>query len=527
MSSTPTPPHDDLPHDAAPATAEDGVAEESSLRPDEEWRRLSGRMLLVHPVKTVGEFIPALIGLVLAGRASDGPLQWVLPLVGLVVALGSGIVRWFTTRYRFTDEQVQLRHGLLSRKNITTPADRVRTVDLTASPLHRALGLATVTIGTGADTSELRLDGLTTPDAAALRQQLLHRRRGVADHEVATGPLRSFSAEDDEEELLRFNPRWLRLAPFGPTGMVAVLALLGIAGQAANALGWDPTKSEAVTSWERQAEQWGPLIVTAVLGGTGIVLVLLASLAGYAISYGGYRLTRHREGGTFQVTRGLLTARAVTMEMERVRGVQLVEPISQRIPRGARLNAITTGLSRLSAEGSQSSMLAPPAPRSLTRDLVGRVLDRPGLIETPLRRHGRAAVRRRWSRALMGAAVPAGVLLAWGLLVELPWLAALAVVPLLLAVPLTVDRCRSLGHAVVGEYLVTRSGSISRRTTAVQRSGVIGLTTRRSFFQRRAGVATVRAATAAGSEHYDVVDVTDEIADELAEALLPGQLPRV
>ncbi|HET7303347.1 MAG TPA: hypothetical protein VFJ12_02215, partial [Segeticoccus sp.] len=73
---------------------------------DSAWRRLSPRMLLIHPVRAVGRFIPALIGLFFAG-SSTGMGQW-WSLAGLVAVVALSMVRWMTTRYRITPEQVQL-----------------------------------------------------------------------------------------------------------------------------------------------------------------------------------------------------------------------------------------------------------------------------------------------------------------------------------------------------------------------------------------------------------------------------------
>ena len=102
---------------------------------DENWRRLSTRMLLVHPVRELVRYIPALVGLVVAGRSvGDGEMWWWGPL-GVVVVIALSVLRWATTRYRITPEQVQLRTGLLQRKTVATPADRVRSVDVTASCL--------------------------------------------------------------------------------------------------------------------------------------------------------------------------------------------------------------------------------------------------------------------------------------------------------------------------------------------------------------------------------------------------------
>ena len=45
-----------------------------------------------------------------------------------------GLVRYWTTRFRIPDDRIELERGLFSRHSVSTPLDRVRTVDLTASP---------------------------------------------------------------------------------------------------------------------------------------------------------------------------------------------------------------------------------------------------------------------------------------------------------------------------------------------------------------------------------------------------------
>src|SRR6185437_13694056 len=144
---------------------------------DAQWRRLSPRMLLIHPIREVGRAIPALIGILFASSSSGH--EWVsAAALGVDVLLS--LLRWFTTRYQISPEQVQLRTGLLRRRSMTTPADRVRSVDVTAHALHRVLGLARVTIGTGISDRKregLVLDGLTTEAAGRLRAELLHRAR--------------------------------------------------------------------------------------------------------------------------------------------------------------------------------------------------------------------------------------------------------------------------------------------------------------------------------------------------------------
>jgi putative membrane protein len=98
--------------------------------------------------------------------------------------------------------------------------------------------------------------------------------------------------------------------------------------------------------------------------------------------------------------------------------------------------------------------------------------------------------------------------------------------PLLLVIAalLAYDRTRSLGHALVERTLVSRRGSLVRRRSALSCDGIIGWNLQRSFFQRRAGLATLVATTAAGRQRIDVQDVPLDEALRVANAALPGLL---
>jgi putative membrane protein len=91
---------------------------------------------------------------------------------------------------------------------------------------------------------------------------------------------------------------------------------------------------------------------------------------------------------------------------------------------------------------------------------------------------------------------------------------------------LGLDRYRNLGHQLTARYLVTRQGSVQRRTVALQRAGVIGWTFRQSVFQRRAGLVDVEAVTAAGAGGYTALDVSAPDGVTLADATTPDLLTR-
>jgi putative membrane protein len=98
----------------------------------------------------------------------------------------------------------------------------------------------------------------------------------------------------------------------------------------------------------------------------------------------------------------------------------------------------------------------------------------------------------------------------------------LATIPL--GAALALDRYRSLGHALAAGTLVAQQGSLGRRRDLLQCEGIIGWNLTQTFFQRRAGLATLRATTAAGRQRYAVTDVPLPMAVSLADRALPGLL---
>jgi len=107
----------------------------------------------------------------------------------------------------------------------------------------------------------------------------------------------------------------------------------------------------------------------------------------------------------------------------------------------------------------------------------------------------------------------------------IPWPAWLAVAVLAgAALALAWDRYRGLGHAVSGDYLITRSGSLARHRDVVARDGVIGWNVQQTLFQRRAGLVTLRATTAAGSQSYALLDVTPQEAVRVVQETTPDLL---
>lgn len=494
----------------------------------DQWRRLSPRMLLVHPVREVGRALPGLVALLVAGSSSGNGEWWGVGGAAIVAVLS--LVRWFTTRYRVSADSVQIREGLLRRRTLTARLDRVRTVDVTSHFLHRVLGLARVEIGTGVSDrkgqSLLRLDGLPAGQAAGLRGELLHRA-AVVEETPPTGEPAAVLAtpEATEVEIARLDPSWIRFAPFTLSGVFTVLTISGIAWRLVSEAQIDVHDAGPLHSATQQLSGVSLWVATLEVVVAALLFIGAASTARYVLAFWHFRLTRH-SGGSFHVARGLLTTRATSIDVDRLRGVGISEPLLLRAVGVARTIAIATGLEvgrGASPAGRGGTVLLPDAPLSEAHRVAGIVIGRDDVVGAELVPHGAAAVRRRYTRAV-GIALTAVVLAGlgwWALRLDgYDWL--VTVVLVVIAAPLAADRARNLGHRVVDGFLVTQSGSLVRRRAMLETDAIIGWNIRQSFFQRRAGVLTLLATTAAGRQSYSIVDLSPAEARRVADVATPG-----
>jgi putative membrane protein len=498
-----------------PTPTEPGALIDSAVAGQVAWRRLDPRMLLVHPLRETARLLPVLFGVLLFGSSTGRGGLW--SLIGLGIGIALGLLRWFTTTYRVAGERVEVRRGLVQRRVLSVPLDRVRTVDISASALHRLIGLVRVTVGTGLPDQrghrDLLLDGMTPAEAIRLRAELLHREGTPAAEPTSA-----------EQVIVAAPATWAWYGPFTLSGSLTILAILGFAWRIISELHLDPRRLPLLSGGVTRAGEL-PWPAVAGVGLAALVMaVTVASAAGYLLAFWGFQLARLPDG-TIRVTRGLISTRSTTVEERRLRGVEISEPLLLRMVRGGRCIAIATGLRVGRGANRGGSVLLPPGPRAEAQRVAAAVLRSSEPVSAPLVPHGKIAQRRRYTRFLAVGLPLAAVLLAFHWVAGWPastWIVLLLVVPL--GAALAHDRYQSLGHALAGGFLVSRWGSLVRRRSMLACDGIIGWNLEQSFFQRRAGLATLAATTAAGRQRYAVQDIPLEEAVRLADQAVPGLL---
>ncbi|MEV4248248.1 PH domain-containing protein [Streptosporangium canum] len=221
----------------------------------------------------------------------------------------------------------------------------------------------------------------------------------------------------------------------------------------------------------------------------------------------------------------------MTLEEQRLRGVEIAEPLLLRRGGGAYTYAVATGMGTVEEEisVSNSSALLPPAPLNEAHRVAAAVLREHTCPTASIRLvpHTRHALTRRLRLAAATGLLTGGVLITLGVLltqvlVHIGWLSALVVWTA--GTLFAVDAYRNLGHGVTGRYLVTRHGSLKRRTIALRRDGVIGWNVTQWRWHRRSGLCRVTATTAGGRGAYHVKDVLLPEGLRFADEATPGLL---
>ncbi len=129
-------------------------------------------------VRLAGAAVLALVGVVVAvvlWRLLGTP--WVLLVMapGLLVAVVCAFVVPAQVRavgYAEREDDLIVRRGVMFRSLTVVPYGRMQYVDVTAGPVDRALGLATVRLHTASAASDATVPGLTAEAAAVLRDRL-------------------------------------------------------------------------------------------------------------------------------------------------------------------------------------------------------------------------------------------------------------------------------------------------------------------------------------------------------------------
>lgn len=509
-----------------------------------------------NPLSVLAEAIKMASGLVVLvafGLARDffaGDLlalaKLALAAVGIfAVCLLLSFAVWRARTWELTDEGVRLCWGLgwgpFSRRSLTVPYEHIHTVSMNSSLLDRIFGLMALDLDTGAAASEgdaSKISGLRAGEAEALRAELFRRRR-VAGGRAPAGE-KNVSAGDapsssSEEPLAVFSLEGRKLALAAASQMSAgsqAIALVVLLVNGANQLiEWGLL--DVVGRGDELMAGLSPMIVPVVLAFLALALLLGAAVSFVVnlVRYAGYRVERYAD--RVVVEHGLLSRSSCTLATGRVQYVAVRQGVIRQLIGYAEVTAqVVSAPGEKDGEPSGSVLLHPFIRLGEIDAFLAEVLpDCSGVLgHVELGKLGPVARRRAVVRAVIWWPFATAIFLGaqWlfglsGLLESAGWLLeplliAAGVLSVVLLVGLIVDALRAWGAARYGHTareLVLVTGGLTRLTVIAPRVRLQRMEVRANPFQRRAGVATLSARTAASdADGLELRDLPEEAADE-------------
>ena len=114
------------------------------------------------------------VGLPVGLSAGSGAGLIVVAVVGAISLVGGMLLRRRFRAWGYAEraDDLMVRRGVLVRRLTVVPYGRMQFIDVTAGPIDRLFGLATVVPHTAAAATDARIPGLDRPEAARLRDRL-------------------------------------------------------------------------------------------------------------------------------------------------------------------------------------------------------------------------------------------------------------------------------------------------------------------------------------------------------------------
>ncbi|WP_255681977.1 PH domain-containing protein [Natrinema sp. SYSU A 869] len=493
-----------------------------------------------------GLSMPFFVVMILSSVFDVVDVGWtfVLAPIGFVAGVAYGLTYYYRFTYTVTSETFDVTSGVLSRRSREIPYRRIQNVDVSQGILQRLFGLAAVSIETaGGGDTEATLNFVSEDEAERLRSEIRrltartdttettevtadNEDRAVSadtsDSSTNSETARDERSRDEGAPTLLFDLEFRELLLYALTSFrwgaavfpIAILFFLGGADSGSSFVpafvldiarpfgGPDTLDGTGV----------GPLLV--LIGITAIqwsVATYVASAIYTVANYYGFRLGR--AGDDFVYERGLVQRYSGSIPAEKVQSVTVTENPLQRLVGYAGLWVETAGYGPDSGGGNQSAVPLAGTDRvyQFAENLTG--------VESPRFRRPPTLARRRYlvRYAIVAAAV---VTAAFGLAqvsdLEKWYLTAIvfAAVP-----PAAHCRYVNLGYFVGDHHLVIRSGFWKRRTTVIPYYRIQTVSTRRSVFQRRLGLASLAVDTASSRTFAWGTPTIDDIDLETAREI--------
>lgn len=421
----------------------------------------------------------------------------------IIAVVTLGTLAWFRYRYRIENAFMHVEYGLIVRKRLSIPRDRVQTVDTSAGIVHRLFGLQKLVIETaGSRRPEVVLNAVTRDEAERIRKAMV---TDASDRMNDAADAGSPAAGADERSAHEAVPAEAGAAgqaeaPSGPvyrvpTGRLVIYSMT--TGRVFISLAIIAAIYSQVEDWLRNLKLFDYSVFEAIqperssgwIALTAFLLIFLWIIGAAITTVKEYGFTVQRQGNKLLIRRGLLERKQLSVALDRIQAIHVQQNMLRRLFGYASADLVTVASIR--EDGLTHTMLCPIVP---VRELPGLLAAFTPGVEWPdtFAAPGRAARGSYIAMPLIVASVLAAAGLIW-IPGSYRWLA--------LALPcyaicLGVLRHRNAGWHLKDDQIVIRFGSFGVQMAFIQRRRIQWLRMKVTPLQARRRLATLQVFTA-------------------------------
>jgi putative membrane protein len=473
---------------------------------ESQWQRVSPIAILYFAMALLRFFMSQFVYLIppfilLFNRIKDNPGLAIGLISGLLLLIiSSAILKFYYFQYRLSAGTVEIRSGVISKKYLNLPFNRIQNIKLEQPIFYRPADYVCLQLDTaGSVQQEARLVALSRPFAEALKQHILEFREHATQSSApidASTELTSATSETAEQLLnqrrlsdliihgISNNRIWLFLglaAPFYNQLADRIFDLLLKAGIDLPAM-FDPTEQ----SWL--------VIGLYALSLTMLIMLLLTlfSIMGSVLSFYGYTL--HKKQDNYIRRSGLLTRHEVSMRLSRLQWVALKRDWLDML-----LGRVNLNFEQINGQqqfATEQKIMVPSVTPSEAANLLTDVYPDNQLSSRVFYNISRRFIWRNVGLFWLPAAVIGPVML-W--LQNQPQLAVLSIIPLALWALLIVMRWYRYGYAQDSTYYYLRRGYFGVDYYCFAKHKLQQVQFKQSWLMRRSGLCSIKLIMASGA----------------------------
>ncbi|MDQ0163474.1 PH domain-containing protein [Aeribacillus alveayuensis] len=457
-----------------------------------EARRLHPVSALIRLVKWLKEMI-AIYVLIIIG-SPDHRLYGIVAICAIsLFIIISSILYWLKYTYRIEDNEFRVEYGVFIKKKRYVPIERIQTINISTGIIQRLFGLVKLQIETagGAFEAEVELSAIRKSEAERI-QQILHEKKKWLREEKEEGELGLEERVLSKESIYHISPKELFITAATSSGLGVILSIFAFLSQFDELFSLDSIFNLVIEKVEILTKEGiGAIIFVIVLL---LIAAWILSMIGAVLKYGNFTVEMH--DGQLIISRGLLEKRQVTVSLERIQAVRIVENPLRQFLGYATVHIDTAGSSEA------ASLLFPLIKKRDMKEKIESIMD--VTIQEQLHKLPKRALRRFWLKDLLVVMI---VIIPLCIFFR-PWgYASLLLMPAV--VVLGYYQFRDAGWKIIENELTLAYRILAKTTVMMKKKRIQSLKVHGSYFQRNLNLRTLISYvhSGVGLGRYAVVDI--------------------